>query len=143
MNKHCRACRAGFTLLELTVAIVVLGTTMVIVAQTSFWSHRERGRNASRQMALELAANALESARARPFAGLTPEWAAAQKLPADVADFLSDGKLAVRVEDDPSFRPCRKVTAEVHWKVDRHVPESVQLVTLIGPPAFAIKKGLP
>ncbi|MBM4071974.1 MAG: type II secretion system protein [Planctomycetes bacterium] len=135
--------RPGFTMLELIVAIAVLGTAMVVVAQTSFWSFRERGRNASRQLALELAANALETASALPFAGLTADWAAAQQLPDSVAESLSDGRLVVRVEDVPAFRPCRKVTAEVHWKVDRLVPESVRLTTLIGPSTLAIKGGSP
>lgn len=133
----------AFTLLEVTVAIAVLGTTMIIVAQTSYWSYRERARNASRQTALEAAANLLEAARARPFADLTPEWAAAQKLPEDVAELLADGSLVVRVEDVAAFRPVRKVSAEVRWKVDRLVPESVRLATLIGPRSFAQTGGSP
>lgn len=138
-----RSRSAAFTLLEMTAAIAVLGVVLVIVAQTSLWSLRERWRNASRETALELAANLLETARARSFSNLTSEWAKAQHLPQDLADVLPEGQLSVKVEDISKPLQARKVTVEVHWKVERNLPESVQLTTLIAPRTSSKSGGTP
>jgi hypothetical protein len=57
----------------------------------------------------------LEAARARPWAELTPEWAAAKKLPEDVAARLSDPSLAVRVAEEPGRPRVKRVTIELKW----------------------------
>lgn len=125
--------RAGFTVMELVVALGILSVAMVLVAQIGISSLAQRRRTAVRHEALEAAANVLESAQARPWDGLTPAWAAAQRLPEPLARKLSDGKLTVRVEAEKSRPHAKRVTVEVHWQHDNATPaQPVVLVGLFG-----------
>src|SRR5207302_10660659 len=76
----------------------------------------ERVRADEQFVAVESAANVLEVARARPWADLTPEWAAGQRLPEDLTDRLPDALLAVRVEPEPDRPRVKRVTVELRWQ---------------------------
>lgn len=142
MTRGKAAARSGFMLLELTISLAILATILVIVAQTSLWSFKERWRSRCRHTAQELAANLMEAARAQPWHAI-PAWAARHKLPKEYETSLPEGRLVVRLDDDQAYRPARKVTVEVHWRVDRNIPESVQLVGIIGPRASVLSGGKP
>jgi prepilin-type N-terminal cleavage/methylation domain-containing protein len=126
-----RAGRRGFTLVELLVALAVLGVVLLLVAQLGYLVLRERQRSGARQQAQEAAANVLEAARACPWDDLTPAWAARQRLPESAARLLPDGRLEVRVEPEPSRPHTRRITAEVRWSLDDDRPaRPVRLVAL-------------
>jgi hypothetical protein len=130
---HCRRGdgRAGFTILEVSVATGALVVGMLLVAQTAIWSLAERGRTAARREALEVATNVLETARALPWRDLTPEWAAAQRLPGDLAERLADGKLTVRVTPEATRPATKRVAVEVTWSHTDGAPgRPVRLVGL-------------
>jgi Tfp pilus assembly protein PilV len=137
--------QAGFTLAETTIALGVLAVAMTMLAQVGLWCMVERRDCADRQDALELAANVLEAARAVPFDALTPEWAGAQKLPADLQGRLNEGKLTVHVEPEPiqaTMPQTRRVTVEITWQKNRHHQSSpVKLVGLFS--ARATEGGKP
>jgi type II secretory pathway pseudopilin PulG len=126
---RCRN-RAGFTVLETIMALGVLSVAAVVVAQTATWSLFERARTEERLAATEAAANVLEAGRARPWAELTPEWAAAEQLPEDVAARLSDPSLAVRVAEEPGRPRVKRVTIELKW-TDRYGKDAPPIV-LVG-----------
>jgi prepilin-type N-terminal cleavage/methylation domain-containing protein len=122
--------RGGFTLLESMAALGVLATAAVLAAQIGTWSLIERGRTHERLTAMDEVANIMEAARAKTWAELTPEWAAAQTLSASAADRLKDGTLSVRVVPEPDRPRVKSVTVELRWDHRPSIP--AQTVTLVG-----------
>jgi prepilin-type N-terminal cleavage/methylation domain-containing protein len=107
--------RDGFTVMETIVALAVLATASVLVAQTATWAIAERSRTEDRLVAIEAAANVLEGARARPWADLTPEWAESVKPSADITARLPDAALTVRIEPEHDRDRVKRVTVELTW----------------------------
>jgi prepilin-type N-terminal cleavage/methylation domain-containing protein len=134
MNSLCgpgrRVARPGFTLLECVIALGVLAAVTVFVAQLATWSLTERQKADERLTALELAANVLEAARARPWADLTPAWADGQRLPDELAARLLDARLTVRVEPEPDRPHVKRVNVELKWK--HHDRMQARTVALVG-----------
>jgi type II secretory pathway pseudopilin PulG len=123
--------RPGFTVLETVIALGMLASVIVLVAQLATWSLAERSRSDERLAALEQAANVLEAARARPWADLTPEWAAAQRLPDELATRLDDARYTVCVEPEADRPRVKRVTVELGWTHrDRAQARTVKLVGL-------------
>src|SRR4051812_6530587 len=92
--------RAGFTIVEVTVAFGVLAVLLSTIAYLGYWSIRQRIDIEARQAALELATNVLEQARSMPLDSVTPDWAAKQELPKDYEELLPRGKMTVAVKVD-------------------------------------------
>lgn len=135
---------AGFTVLEITLALGILLVAMVLVAQAGFASMRDRVRNAARLQAEELAANVLEAARACPWETLTPEWAAAQRLPEGGADRLLEGRMTVTVAPETGRPLVKRVTVTISWTQDGDKPaRPVELVGLFAARVTAAKGGQP
>ncbi|MGH7202422.1 MAG: type II secretion system protein [Planctomycetaceae bacterium] len=67
------ALRRGFTLVELIVAAILLGTLMLITVPTLKWASDQRRDAQKRQEAVEEAANLMERLTARPWDELTNE----------------------------------------------------------------------
>jgi hypothetical protein len=108
-----------------------MGVVMALVARASYGAMIERMRSATRQGALEAAANTLETARALPWEDLTPEWAAAQRLPEAWTKLQSDGRLEVRVEPETTAPRTKRVTVTIRWDFKPGMPpQELQLVTL-------------
>lgn len=139
-----RRTAAGFTVLEITLALGILLVAMVLVAQAGFASMRDRVRHAARHQAEELAANVLEAARACPWETLTPEWAAGQRLPEGGADRLLDGRLTVTVAPEKGQPLVKRVTVTIAWTQDGNKPaRPVELVGLFSARVTAEKGGTP
>jgi prepilin-type N-terminal cleavage/methylation domain-containing protein len=115
-RRHSIVCRSGFTMLETTVALGIFAIALILAAQLGTQSLAERQRVEQRLAAIEFADNILESARARSWAELTPEWAAAQRLPAELADRLLDPSLSVRVEAERDRPGVKRITVDLHWR---------------------------
>src|ERR1019366_9074609 len=118
--------RAGFTILEVTIALAILIILGMIVAQATVWSLRERARLVSHQAATELAANVLEEARAQPWDKLDAKWADGRTVPSEMAELLPAGKIVVKLEPATN---SRRVTVEVRWQLEQE--QSVSLTTLL------------
>jgi prepilin-type N-terminal cleavage/methylation domain-containing protein len=124
--------RPGMTLVEVTVALAITGIVAVIVAQCLVWSMGEQKRLASRQAALELAANILEAAAAEPWEHLDESWANAQKVPAAMEALLPDGKVVATVEPVPASPFSKRVTVTVRWQWEPYLPpSSTELTTIL------------
>jgi hypothetical protein len=104
------------TLLEVLGALGILALAMVMVAQLGVESLTERARADRRSAALEFAANILETARSRRWSELTPEWAAALRLPDELQGRWIDPRLAVSVEPEPERPRLKRVTVQVRWR---------------------------
>ena len=111
----------GFTLLEIVAALAGLAVAVAILGHISFWSLTDRKRSAVRHEALEAAANILETAAATPWEALTPDWAAAQRLPDDLAQRMYQPQLKVRTEPDAAHQHIKRVTVEIAWQLDQGV----------------------
>jgi type II secretory pathway pseudopilin PulG len=135
---------AGFTILEITLALGVLAVAMVLVTQVGFQSMRDRARNAARHQAEELAANILEMARACSWEALTPDWAAAQRLPETSAERLANGRLTVCVTPEAGRPYLKRVTVTVSWTQDGDkAARPVELVGLFRTRTAVAKGGRP
>jgi type II secretory pathway pseudopilin PulG len=115
VGRH-RLSRLGFTAMEVVIALALLGTATVLVAQVATTSLAERVRAAERLAAIEETANVLEAARACPWADLTPDWAAAQRLPDELAARLRQAAFTVRIEPEPDRPGVKRVSVELSWK---------------------------
>jgi hypothetical protein len=122
--------RPGFTIGEVLIALAVLAATATLSAEAILRTAAERSRFDARLEAADAAANALEAARARPWDDLTPEWAAAQPVPAALARW-PDSKLTVRVEPEPDRPRVKRVTAEVRWERKGLAPWPVVTLTTL------------
>jgi hypothetical protein len=127
-----RRARRGSSLMEVSAAMLILALVLPMVAQLGYWSIMQRARGQSRQAALDLAHNILESARAIPLDALTPEWASAQKIPADIAPLLPAGTLTVKIT--PEKEQVRRVAVTVAWQTEAiGPPQQMHLATLLAP----------
>jgi type II secretory pathway pseudopilin PulG len=129
-RKDCRA--AAFTLVEVVASLAVLAVVFGVLAPFALWSLQERGRNAERQAALEMAANVLETARAVPWHDLTAEWADKQTLSEENLALLLEGRLSVRVVRDQDLPYLKSVSVEIQWRGSSGgpLPQTVKLETL-------------
>jgi hypothetical protein len=109
------AIRRGFLMMELAVTLGIFGIALILTAQLATFAIAEQTAAHERLAAIEFADNLLEAARAQPWTALTPEWAAAQKLPEEWADRVQNPKLMVRLEPEPDRPRLKRVTVEVRW----------------------------
>ncbi|MBN9520359.1 hypothetical protein J0H58_17820 [bacterium] len=122
--------RPGFTVGEVLIALAVLATAATLSAEALLRTAAERSRFDARMEAADAAANVLEATRVRPWDDLTPEWAAAQPVPAALARW-PDSKLTVRVEPERDRPRVKRVTAEVRWERKGLAPWSVVTLTTL------------
>lgn len=136
--------RNAFTLVELVMAVAIVAILGVIVAQLLSFSLLERARVGARQTATELAVNVLEEARAQPFDKLDKVWADARAIPSESVDLLPKGKLITTVEPEKTAHEVKRITVEVRWQFETHVPvQNVRLTTLLSAREAKKKGGTP
>lgn len=117
--------RAGFTVIEMSVAFAILATVLVLVAQISYWSLTHRLECIAKHLATEHANNILEAARATPFQDLNDQWGADLGLPKDSRAFLNEGKVGVKVEPEATVPGVKRVTVEISWTQNSSLPPQV------------------
>lgn len=122
--------RRGYTLIELTIASLLLGTAMGLIAPTLIWVTRERRASERRQEALQEVQNILERLTARPWAQVTPELAGETQLDEQVRNQLPDAKLVVEVSVDTDDAEAKRISVELKWKNGpEQTPAPVRLTT--------------
>jgi prepilin-type N-terminal cleavage/methylation domain-containing protein len=109
--------RAGFTLLEIAVSLVVLGVVLTTVAQVTQWSAAEHRSIQRKRCALEAATTVLDCLTVRDWSAITSESAAAIHLPPETTRFLADPHLEVSVakEKEPRGLSAKRVSVEITW----------------------------
>jgi type II secretory pathway pseudopilin PulG len=126
--------RPGFTTMEVMVALGLLSIAAVMLSQLAVGQLAERKRQSTRLEALEVADNILESARSLAPEALTPEWAAAQHLPAGLVERALDAKVAVTVEPYAKQPQLKRVTVRITWlHAARQAAALVELTGYFGP----------
>ena len=121
-----RACRRGFTLIELIVAGALLLAAMAISAQFLGWLAAERRAADRRRAAIQEAAIVLERLAARPWAELTPESARALRLSEPARRALPGGELAVDVSERDGLK---RIAVAVRWRGRSGGPEAPARLT--------------
>jgi hypothetical protein len=128
--------RAAFTVMEVVVSLACLLMAATLVAQVAAWSLSERFQADTRLGTMEWAANVLENARAKPWAELTPAWAAEQKLPEQLAERMLQPVVTVSVEPEPGRPRLKRVSVAVRWQISEGAKAPpVELMTLFADPA--------
>jgi hypothetical protein len=107
--------RTGFTVVETVVALGCLLMAATLLVQLATWSLTERARGDTRLAAMEWAANVLETARAKPWSELTPEWAATQRLPDHLAERMLQPTAVVAVIPEKDHPRLKRVSVTVRW----------------------------
>ena len=136
--------RRAMTVLEVVAALGLLFIAIVFLGQIALGELTERSRQDSRLQVLEAATNLLESARAGSVDALTPEWAAAQRLPEHLTERLLDAKLKVTVKPYDANTKVKKVTVRITWLHGKGQPARPELLTgYFGPRAAAPTESKP
>lgn len=109
--------RGGFTLIELAMALLLLGVAMGVTMKVLSGVGRDRRAADRRQWALQEVANVMERVGAEPFERVTAEraLAIAGELKADRV--LPEASWEIAVTDDrDSPVPGRRVSVRLRWK---------------------------
>lgn len=110
--------RPGYSLLEMIVAIILLGTVMTIVVPTLGWMSVQNGLALQREEALQGLHNLMDDLTTRPYSDLTPEAAKKVELSPALKRQLPGAKLQVQIEEVPGGKsePNRKrIHVELGW----------------------------
>jgi type II secretory pathway pseudopilin PulG len=148
MTGHTKGDRSrtgpGFTVLEVTVALVIMLMAMMLVTQAAIWTLGQRERDASRQEALEAAINIMEKARALAWNDISAQWASTQRLTDDLTQRLTEARLVVNVEPVANHSHTKRVTVEIKWKdKNEGMAQQVQLVSLFNDRSAEVPGGKP
>jgi prepilin-type N-terminal cleavage/methylation domain-containing protein len=121
--------RKGFSLLELVVAAIVLGTILAVVLK--FYAAMVAGELAARhrETAAREAANALERLWQAPYEQLTAEKVRQSRLGEEVREGLPGGELAVEISEPDKEPGAKRIVVEVRWRERPNAPPApVRLV---------------
>ncbi|MGQ0635709.1 MAG: type IV pilus modification PilV family protein [Planctomycetaceae bacterium] len=108
--------RAGFTLVELTIAALLLGAIFVSVIPVLGLITRDRREAERRQLALIAAENLLDRLAALPYSDLTVERVARYRLPETVAGQLPEAALRCDVSADDDSQSAKRISVELRWQ---------------------------
>jgi hypothetical protein len=108
--------RRGFTLLEVTVAGVLLGTVMAVSVPTLGWIVQQRRASLQRQEAIAEVANIMERITLGPWEQITTENVETIKLAGETGRQLPGAKLRIGVEKEPATPDAKRIAIELAWK---------------------------
>ena len=108
--------RAGFTLLEVSVAGFLLVILMAVSVQVLGWAAAERVAVERRQWAIGEAANIMERLANQPWEELTPEAAAEVEVSPQARDVLPDCEFKIEVASEPGQSSPKRITVQLGWQ---------------------------
>lgn len=106
----------GFTLLELSVAGVLLAAAMVVSVQILGWIALERRAADRRQWATQEVSNVMEHLATRHWDDLTPETADGVQLSRQAQEVLPGAELHADVTSAQTEPGVRRITVELKWR---------------------------
>jgi prepilin-type N-terminal cleavage/methylation domain-containing protein len=113
INTTSQKSRRGFTLLELIVALILLGTVSTIVIPALGWMGVENRLSLQRQEAVQGLGNLMDELTSRPYADLTTDAAEKLELPEALRNQLPGAKLKVEIaETEPGVK---RIRLELGW----------------------------
>jgi hypothetical protein len=123
MNRVCRrilvlrrVARGGFSVVEMSVALVVLAAAMLALVQTVAVVGRQRQLAERMALATQETGNLMERLHTWAWDDLTPERAAALRLSDACRDRLPDPQLKVSVEPAGEVPRGKQVHIELDWR---------------------------
>ena len=108
-----RRARGGFTIAELIIAMMLLGTATAVMLPLMVSVSAQRRAAEHRQLALIAAENLLDEILARPWNEITEQ--TLSKLPATDAASLPGLQRRIAVAERPEDA-ARQITVELHWR---------------------------
>ena len=121
--------RRGFTLLETTVALLVLAALTTLCLQFFAAASDQRRQVFAQLAATQEAANLLERAEALAWNDLTTENAAKLQLSPQARQTLPEGRVEMLVDGPSGTPPAKRVAVAVRWRPLPGEPErEVRLV---------------
>lgn len=111
--RRARGSAFGFSLVELIVALILLGTVMSIVVPALGWMGHLNRHSLQRQEAVQGLHNLMDELTSRPYEKLTPEAAANIELPPTLKDQLPGATLEVEIQEaEPK---AKRIRLELGW----------------------------
>jgi Tfp pilus assembly protein PilV len=108
-------CRRGATLIEATIALVVLTAAMLALAQMVTLSARQRRLTEARRIALQEVANQAERVAVMAWDDAAPDQLTAWEPSAELIAAIPAAECSVAVTDEPGPPAGRRVRLEVRW----------------------------
>ncbi|MEX0729090.1 MAG: prepilin-type N-terminal cleavage/methylation domain-containing protein [Planctomycetaceae bacterium] len=112
--------RRGFTLFELVISALLLGSVAMAVVPVLHWVQRERIHASQERLALQEAANTLEFFAAKQSQGaLTETILNEQRLSDSAQQRLTDGQLHVDMTPEEGLPAAKRITVKVTWETGK------------------------
>lgn len=109
--------RRGMTVIELTVAVMLLAAVFAMLGPTLTWVRQQRRVADDRQLALLELANLGERLSLRTYDELTPELLGQVTLPEEAAAELDAATLSASIADEAE-PVAKRITLELAWSED-------------------------
>jgi len=116
--------RRGSMLLELTVAMIILGVLATLCVKWVAATSGQQRQMHWRQAALVEASNVMERLAAQKWEELSPERAAKISLSDDARQTLPDGSLAVQVSQPADDPKAKQIAVTVRWRQQTSTPDT-------------------
>jgi prepilin-type N-terminal cleavage/methylation domain-containing protein len=123
--------RRGFSLVEVTVAAVVLSALVVMLGQAIGWVAVARRDSDRRQIALLEAGNVLEQITANSFDQIDAQSALRVKLSDYARQLLGDDALTIDVQTDEGDAAAKRITVAVAYQESVRGQGSLRLTTWV------------
>lgn len=107
--------RAGFSMLELLVSLILVGTAMAIIVPTLARMGGQNRLSLQHQEALEGLDNLMEDLTARPYEELTPDLAKTISLPESLFHQLPGAKLEVEITEAQGKPKAKRIVLRLSW----------------------------
>jgi Tfp pilus assembly protein PilV len=130
--------RRGVTLVELTVAILVMIISLLGVSSAYVSGRKQIIKQSQYQEAVDLACEKLEDIKAHGYSDLKVDEENEQDLDEDISllGLTYTRHTSTELTAEPSAdvpNPCKKVTVTVQWTGQASDTHEVELITYIGP----------
>ena len=114
--RHSSATRRGFTVIEVSLAMVTLLAAAVLLSQFLVASTQQRKLADQRRLALEEISNRLERVLAASWDDVHAATIEQQEFTPDVRDLLPAAKLTASIHDEPGPAGGKRVRLEISWE---------------------------
>ena len=130
-RRERRRSRRGISLVEVTVAAVVMSALVAMLGQAVGWVAMARREADRRQIALLEAANAMERITSHPFDQIDTGDAGQARLSDYARQLLGDDALAVDVQTAEGDPPAKRITVAVAYKESDRGQGSIRLTSWV------------
>ena len=108
--------RRAFTIVELTVSLLILATALAAAAQLLAVTARHSLALERRALAAQEAANLMERIASRPFGEVTRQYVQSLSLSEEARRRLPDPQLQIEVTAETEQPPGKRILVEVQWR---------------------------